>query len=124
MGNTRYDVIWALPYGVAIPEILVEGSVRNGIPREVVETIFDDLEAFARYGFPKGHAADYAVITCETAYLKAHYPVEYVTALMTVERHNTGKIGLLVAECRKMGIEVLPPDINASDIDFSIEEIS
>jgi len=103
-------------------KLFVEGSVQNGIPREAVETIFDDLEAFARYGFPKGHAADYAVITCQTAYLKAHYPVEYVTALMTVERHNTGKIGLLVAECRKLGIEVLPPDINASDIDFSIEE--
>lgn len=103
-------------------KLFVEGSVRNGIPRKVVETIFNDLEAFARYGFPKGHAADYAVITCQTAYLKAHYPVEYVTALMTVERHNTDKIGLLVAECRKMGIEVLPPDINASDIDFSIEE--
>ncbi len=102
----------------------VEGSVRNGIPREVVEGIFDDLEAFARYGFPKGHAADYAVITCQTAYLKAHYPVEYMTALMTVERHKTDKIGLLVAECRKMGIEVLPPDVNASDIDFSIEDDS
>ena len=103
-------------------KLFVEGSVQNGISREIVETIFDDLEAFARYGFPKGHAADYAVITCQTAYLKAHYPVEYVTALLTVERHNTGKIGLLVAECRRLGIEVLPPDINASDNDFSIEE--
>ncbi len=103
-------------------KLFVEGSVENGIPRETVETIFDDLEAFARYGFPKGHAADYAVITCQTAYLKAHYPVEYMTALMTVERHNTEKIGLLVAECRKLGIEVHPPDINASDLDFTVEE--
>lgn len=103
-------------------KMFVEGSVENGIPRETVDAIFDDLEAFARYGFPKGHAADYAVITCQTAYLKAHYPVEYMTALMTVERHNVEKIGLLVAECRKLGIEVLPPDVNASDIDFSIEE--
>lgn len=103
-------------------KLFVEGSVNKGIPREAVETIFDDLEAFARYGFPKGHAADYAVITCQTAYLKAHYPVEYMTALMTVERHNTDKIGLLVAECRKMEIEVLPPNVNASDIDFSIEQ--
>jgi DNA polymerase-3 subunit alpha len=101
-------------------KLFVEGSVKNGIPRGTVEAIFDDLEAFARYGFPKGHAADYAVITCQTAYLKAHYPVEYMTALMTVERHNTDKIGLLVAECRKMGIEVLPPDVNASEMDFVI----
>jgi DNA polymerase-3 subunit alpha len=103
-------------------KLFVEGAVENGIPRETVAAIFDDLEAFARYGFPKGHAADYAVITCQTAYLKAHYPVEYMTALMTVERHNTDKIGLLVAECRKLGIEVLPPAVNASDMDFSIEE--
>jgi DNA polymerase-3 subunit alpha len=103
-------------------KLFVEGSVKNGIPRETVEAIFDDLEAFARYGFPKGHAADYAVITCQTAFLKAHYPVEYMTALMSVERHNTDKIGLLVAECRKLGIEVLPPDVNASDIDFTIEQ--
>jgi DNA polymerase-3 subunit alpha len=102
-------------------KLFVEGSVKNGIPREVVDAIFDELEAFARYGFPKGHAADYAVITCQTAYLKAHYPVEYMTALLTVERHNTDKIGLLVAECRKMDIEVLPPDVNASNIDFTIE---
>ncbi len=103
-------------------KLFVEGSVKHGIPRQTVEAIFADLEAFARYGFPKGHAADYAVITCQTAYLKAHYPVEYITALMTVERHNIDKIGLLVAECRKMDIEVLPPDVNASDIDFNIEE--
>jgi DNA polymerase-3 subunit alpha len=103
-------------------KLFVEGSVKNNIPRETVEAVFDDLEAFARYGFPKGHAADYAVITCQTAYLKAHYPVEYMTALMTVERHHTDKIGLLVAECRKLDIEVLPPDVNTSDMDFSIEE--
>jgi DNA polymerase-3 subunit alpha len=103
--------------------LFVQGSVENGIPREVVEAIFDDLEAFARYGFPKGHAADYAVITCQTAFLKAHYPVEYMAALMSVERHNTDKIGLLVAECRKLGIGVLPPDVNTSDIDFSIDDL-
>lgn len=103
-------------------KLFVDGSVKNGIPRGTVDAIFDDLEAFARYGFPKGHAADYAIITCQTAYLKAHYPAEYMTALMTVERHNIDKIGLLVAECRKLDFEVLPPDVNASDIDFSIEE--
>jgi len=99
----------------------IGGAVKNGIAHEVASAIYDDIEFFARYGFNKAHAADYAVITCQTAFLKAHYPVEYMAALMSVERNNTDKIGLLVAECRKMGIEVLPPDVNASDIDFTIE---
>jgi len=100
----------------------VKGSVERGIPQDVAESIYDDIEFFARYGFNKAHAADYAVITCQTAFLKANYPVEYMTALLTVERHNTEKIGFLIAECRRMGIEVLPPDINASEMDFTIEE--
>ncbi len=68
------------------------------------------------------HAADYAVLTCQTAYLKAHYPVEYMAALLTVERHNTEKVGALVSECRRMGIEVLPPDVNRSRLEFTIED--
>ncbi|NOZ27542.1 MAG: DNA polymerase III subunit alpha [Chloroflexi bacterium] len=103
-------------------EKFVKGAVERGIPQDVAEGIYDDIEYFARYGFNKAHAADYAVITCQTAYLKAHYPVEYMTALLTVERHNTDKIGFLVAECRRMGIEVLPPDVNHSDLDFVIED--
>lgn len=101
----------------------VEGAVEHGgLPRETAETIFSDIEYFARYGFNKAHGADYAVLTCQTAYLKAKYPVEYMTALLTVERHNTEKVGLLIAECRRMGIEVLPPDINSSGLDFTVEE--
>ncbi len=101
----------------------VEGAMkRSGLRRETAEAIFGDIEYFARYGFNKSHAADYAALTCQTAYLKAKYPVEYMTALLTVERHNTEKIGLLIAECRRMGIEVLPPDINSSGLDFTIEE--
>jgi DNA polymerase III alpha subunit len=101
----------------------VEGAMKHGkLPHETAEAIFGDFEAFARYGFPKGHAADYAVLTCQTAYLKANYPVEYMAALLSVERHNTEKVGLLIAECRRMGIEVLPPDINSSGLDFTIEE--
>jgi len=67
------------------------------------------------------HAATYGALTCQTAYLKAHYPLEYMTALLTVERHNTEKVGVLVNECRRMGIEVLPPSVNRSDLDFTIE---
>jgi DNA polymerase-3 subunit alpha len=102
----------------------VEGSMeQGGLPEEDAEAIFGDIEYFARYGFNKAHAADYAVLTCQTAYLKANYPVEYMTALLTVERHNTEKVGLFIAECRRMGIEVLPPDINRSGLDFTVEEV-
>jgi DNA polymerase-3 subunit alpha len=103
-------------------ETFVTGAIERGISEDAANKIFDDIEFFARYGFNKAHAADYAVITCQTAYLKAHYPVEYMTALLTVERHNTDKIGLLVGECRVMGIQVLPPDINKSHIHFTIED--
>ncbi|MGD8464986.1 MAG: DNA polymerase III subunit alpha [Anaerolineae bacterium] len=100
----------------------IEGCVANGIPLETAEAIFSDIEYFARYGFNKAHAADYAIITAQTAYLKAHYPVEYMTALLTVEQGKTDKIGLLIAEARRMGIEVLPPDVNSSQMDFTIED--
>ena len=99
----------------------IERGPERGVSAEVAAKIFDDIEYFARYGFNKAHAADYAVITCQTAYLKCHYPIEYMTALLTVEQHNTEKIGLLVAECRRMKIDVEPPDINRSERDFSIE---
>jgi DNA polymerase-3 subunit alpha len=100
----------------------VEGCVANGLPRETAEAIFGDIEYFARYGFNKAHAADYAIITVQTAYLKAHYPVEYMTALLTVDQHKTDKVGLLIAEARRMGIEVLPPCVNHSRLDFTIED--
>ncbi len=100
----------------------VEGAVANGIEREVAEAIFKDWEEFARYGFNKSHAADYAKIAVQTAYLKAHYPAEYMTALMSVSLHETDKVALYVADCRRMGIPVLPPDINASEWDFTIED--
>ncbi len=101
----------------------VEGTVaRSGLRRETAEAIFDDIEYFARYGFNKSHAADYAVLTCQTAYLKAQYPTEYMTALLTVERSNTDKVSRFIDECRRMGIEVLPPDVNVSGLGFTIEE--
>ncbi|MBN1220228.1 MAG: DNA polymerase III subunit alpha [Anaerolineae bacterium] len=100
----------------------IKGAVNNGIDKPVAEAIYGDIEFFARYGFNKAHAADYALVTCQTAYLKAHFPIEYMTALLTVERHNTEKIGMLVGECRTMGLEVLPPDINYSFNEFVIED--
>lgn len=98
------------------------GAIERGIPQETANAIFDDWEAFARYGFPKGHAADYGVIAVQTAYLKLHYPVEYMTALLTVNQSDTDKVALYVADCRRMGFEVAPPDINASGWDFTIED--
>jgi len=100
----------------------VEGATaKGGLPQDVAEAIFDDIEYFARYGFNKGHAVDYAVLTCQTAFLKANYRVEYMTALLCVERNNTEKVGILIGECRNTGIEVLPPDVNRSGLDFTIE---
>lgn len=100
---------------------LTEGP-KNGIPADVAEQIFSDIEFFARYGFNKSHAADYAVLTMQTAFLKAHFPHEYMTALLTIERADTDKVGSYIMDCRRLGIDVLPPDINASDHDFTIEE--
>lgn len=98
----------------------IHGAVANGVEQAVAEAIYADIEYFARYGFNKAHAADYAVLTCQTAYLKAHYPVEYMTALMTCEK-SVEKIGLLIIECRRLGIDVRRPDVNCSDLDFTIE---
>jgi DNA polymerase-3 subunit alpha len=99
----------------------IDGSEGRGYPRATAEAVWGDIEFFARYGFNKAHAADYAVITCQTAYLKAHYPVEYMTATLSVERNNTDKVAQYLAETRRMGIAVTPPNINRSDLDFTIE---
>jgi len=101
----------------------VEGASARGIPGATAEAIFDDIETFARYGFNKAHAADYAVIVCQTAWFKAHYPVEYMAALLSVDRDNTDKVAQVAAACHRMGIKLLPPDINASGIDFTIEPL-
>ncbi len=99
----------------------VEGALKRGIPPEVAHEIFNDIEFFADYGFNKAHAAAYAVLTCQTAYLKAHYPLEFMAALLTIERHNTDKLPILITECRRMGIEIFPPDVNRSSTGFTIE---
>ncbi len=100
----------------------IEGAVKNGVDETVAAEVFDDWEEFARYGFNKSHAVDYGVIAVQTAYLKTHYPVEYMTALLSVNKNDTAKVALYVADCRRMGIGVEPPDVNFSDWDFSIED--
>ncbi len=98
-----------------------KGALENGYKKEIIESVWGDIQFFARYGFPKGHAASYAVITCQTAFLKAHYPVEYFAALLSVERDNTDKIARYLADARKQGIKVAPPDIRQAKVDFTIE---
>jgi DNA polymerase-3 subunit alpha len=103
-------------------QLFVERGPEHGVDPDAANAIFDDIEFFARYGFNKSHAADYAVLTCQTAFLKCHYPHEYMAALMSVHRDDAGKVGLFAADCARMGIDVLPPTVNSSELDFSIEE--
>lgn len=108
-------------------EKFVDGCVNNGLSRTKAEEIFHLIEPFAGYGFNKAHAACYAMIAYQTAYLKANFPVEYMTAVLTAEsRANTGptrddKMASIIAECRRTGLTLLPPDIHASNVEFAIE---
>ena len=94
----------------------------TGMSQQDAELIFKDWEEFARYGFNKSHAADYGVIAVQTGYLKYHYPVEYMTALLSAWKNDSDKVATYVADCRAMGIEVLPPDVNVSGYDFTIKD--
>ena len=96
------------------PGQICQGRCQRGIDWRLPTEIFADWEEFARYGFNKSHAADYGVIAVETAYLKAHYPAEYMTALLSAWKNDTAKVAFYVADSRAMGIEVLPPDVNSS----------
>lgn len=104
-------------------EKFIEGAIANGMAGEKAEELFKLIEPFAAYGFNKAHAASYAVIAYQTAYMKANYPVEFMTAVMTAESDDPDKIASAVDECAKMDITVLPPDINASGTGFAIEKL-
>ncbi|RMD57776.1 MAG: DNA polymerase III subunit alpha, partial [Nitrospirae bacterium] len=98
----------------------IEGAKKNKILEKKAEKIFDLMASFAKYGFNKSHSAAYALITYQTAYLKAHYPVEYMAALLSSEMDDTDKIMKYINECHNMGIDILPPDINVSDYEFKV----
>src|SRR6266540_2420695 len=103
----------------------IEGCARtNKIPEKKANAIFDLLEKFAGYGFNKSHSAAYAVISYQTAYLKAHYPVEFMAGLLSNEINNTEKISVFVGECKRMGVSILPPDINKSGLKFMPETVA
>jgi len=98
----------------------VAGATHRGIQRTVAAEIFDLIEKFASYGFNKSHSVAYSIIAYQTAYLKAHYPAEFMAAILTSETGNTDKIVLYINDCRKNGINVLPPDVNESQSTFVV----
>jgi DNA polymerase-3 subunit alpha len=101
-------------------ELFIEGCAKtNQIPAAKAQEIYDMIEKFADYGFNKSHSAAYSVVAMQTAYLKAHYPEEFMAALLTSEMGNMDKIPLFIAECRAMELEILPPHINESEVRFS-----
>jgi DNA polymerase-3 subunit alpha len=97
----------------------LQGAKQKGLPQKKVEKVFDLMEKFAGYGFPKAHSAAYAYLAYVTAYLKANYPLEFLSALLTSEMGNTDKVVKYINECREMGIAVLPPDVSSSGKDFT-----
>ena len=100
----------------------VPGAVKNGVPENIASQIFDQMTDFAQYAFNKSHAAAYGVVSYRTAWLKAHYPVETMAALMNSCLQNSAKIAQYIAYCRKQGIEVLPPDVNGSGVRFEVQD--
>lgn len=114
IGKKKLDVI------ASEKKRFVEGCVGKGLKESQAEEIFDLIERFAGYGFNKSHATRYSFVAYQTAWLKAYYPVEFMAALLTYEMGNTDKVVEYIGECREMGIDVLPPDINDSFVDFTV----
>ena len=115
MGKKKHDVL------AAQRESFLRGAAKNGIDPNTAAEIFDLMEHFADYGFNKSHSAAYALVAYQTAYLKAHYPQEFMAALLTSVMGTNDKVGYYIEECRRMGIAVLPPDINSSQANFSVD---
>lgn len=111
-------------YGIVDEQgnVVVPGAIRNGVDEASANAIFDEIAEFANYAFNKCHAAAYAVVAYQTAWLKYHYPVEFMAAMMNSFMDNTDKVAFYIQVCKKMGIKVLPPDINSSHAKFSVED--
>lgn len=114
MGKKKADVM------AEQQKVFVAGASENGVSEEQSTAIFKEIEGFASYGFNKSHSAAYALVTYQTAYLKAHYPAEFFAALMTADKEKIEKVVRIIAEARAWGVSVLSPDINASAIDFTV----
>ncbi len=104
--------------------VFIDGAQKNGVSPQAAKEIFDDMADFAKYAFNKSHAASYAFLAYRTAYLKAHHPMEYLASILSVYLDSEPKLNLYIAECKKLGIKVLPPDINRSFADFTVENNS
>ena len=100
----------------------IEGAVKQGIQKRKASKIFNFIEHFAGYGFNKSHSTTYALLAYRTAYLKANYPSYFMAALLTIERQNTDKLSLYLSECRDMKVPILPPDVNASSVRFTVTD--
>lgn len=116
MGKKKADVM------AQQREVFVDGAVKNNVDANQAAQIFDIVQEFASYGFNKSHSAAYGLISYQTAYLKAHYPVEFMAALLTCDNDNTDKVVRYIHEARGMGIRIMPPDVNHSVFDFSVSE--
>ncbi|MFC4258725.1 DNA polymerase III subunit alpha [Marinobacter lacisalsi] len=103
-------------------EIFLEGCANNGIDKTLAENIFDLVEKFAGYGFNKSHSAAYALVSYQTLWLKAHYPAEFMAAVLTADMQNTDKVVTLVEECRAMGLELVLPDVSTSEYTFTVND--
>ena len=101
-------------------EKFVAGALKNGVSAGIIESVWKDFEPFAQYGFNRAHAAIYGIIAYHTAYLKANYTPEYMTAVLSSDMGNSERVAIAIAECRRMGIPVMPPDVNVSRFDFVV----
>lgn len=100
--------------------VFIEGAVKNGVDKHAANVIFDLMEKFAGYGFNKSHSTAYALISYQTAWLKAHYPAEFMAAVLSSDMDNTDKVVLFLNECKDLGLKVIPPDINSSGYQFTV----
>jgi DNA polymerase-3 subunit alpha len=114
IGKKKLDVMQKMQI------LFVDGAVKNGVPRPVIEKFWKDLLGFADYCFNKSHSACYGMISYQTAYLKAHYPSAFMAALMTSDFDDTDRLAIEINECTHMGIKVLPPDVNESFVEFAV----
>ena len=116
MGKKKADVM-AQQRG-----IFVAGAAKNGIDEKLATDIFDTMEEFAKYGFNKSHSAAYALVSYQTAWLKAHYPAGFMAAVLSADMHNTDKVVTLIDECRRMKLAIVPPDVNLSQFKFTLND--
>ena len=117
MGKKKHEEM------VSMREKFLAGARKNGVTEAKARKLYEQIEQFAGYGFNKSHSAAYALVAYRTAYIKTHYPAEFMAALLTAEIGNSDKLTFYLNECRDMGIEVLPPDVNSSDRTFTPSEI-